>query len=124
MTLRSIHTNVAFSNPFNLAGLDEELPAGIYAIETEEELLEGVSFPVYRRVNTTIQLQPVSSNHTTRRAMSIDPVELDAALSRDKTLTDPFANIDLDVPPEGVDDGGEPNSLADEKCTDAKNSEY
>jgi hypothetical protein len=30
------------------------LPAGDYRVVTDEELIEGVSFPVYRRVSTMI----------------------------------------------------------------------
>ena len=37
-----------------LKGVGRELPAGSYRVATDEELIEGLSFPVYRRVATMI----------------------------------------------------------------------
>lgn len=45
---------VIFSKPFQLKGIDRILPAGNYRVVTDEELIEGISFPVYRRVSTMI----------------------------------------------------------------------
>lgn len=104
MTRRSSHSSVTFCNPFNLVDLDEVFPAGVYAVETEEELLENLSFTAYRRVNTTIELQPISSTDTIKRTMSIDPGEIDAALSRDKKLSESRISIDLNATPEVVGD--------------------
>jgi len=87
MTLRTINKDVTFHNPFKLADLDEVLPAGVYATETEEELLDSLSFTAYRRVRSIIQLQPKSTTTSIRRSMSIDPEELDAALLSDEMAT-------------------------------------
>ena len=43
-----------FSKPFTIKGVDRLLPAGSYRVSTDEELIEGLSFPVYRRVATMI----------------------------------------------------------------------
>ena len=43
-----------FSKPFTLKGVDRPLPAGDYRVTTDEELIEGWPFPVYRRVATMI----------------------------------------------------------------------
>ena len=51
---RTHRTTSAFARPFRLRGVDRVLPAGSYDIVTEEELIEGLSFPVYRRVSTVI----------------------------------------------------------------------
>ncbi len=84
MTIRTLNTTVTFTKPFILAGLDETQPAGAYEIETDEELLEGISFLAYRRVSTLIYLHAAAGNPALTRAMTIDPVELDAALMRDR----------------------------------------
>lgn len=50
MTTRTNTKTVTFAHPFLLKGIDRILPAGDYRVVTDEELIEGVSFPVYRRV--------------------------------------------------------------------------
>lgn len=76
---------MTFGSAFVLGGFDRELPAGAYVVETDEELLEGLSFPAYRRVATLIHL-PVTPAHPGRtETLSVDPAALDAALKRDRT---------------------------------------
>ncbi len=84
MTIRTSKTTVTFAWPFELDELDEVLPAGAYEVETDEELLEGVSFPAYRRISTLIHLHASSGNPRLTRTLAIDPTELDAALARDQ----------------------------------------
>jgi hypothetical protein len=50
MTVRTSRQSVTFTEPFSLSGIDEVQPAGTYTVETDEELLPGLSFPAYRRV--------------------------------------------------------------------------
>ncbi len=57
MLNRTRREDMVFRRPFVLKGWAEPQPAGIYAMETEEELIEGLSFPAYRRVSTTITRQ-------------------------------------------------------------------
>jgi len=84
MTIRTSKKTVTFRKPFVLGGFDEVLPAGAYSVETDEELLEGVSFPAYRRKLTVIRLRAKSNNPGLTRSLTIDPNELDAALKRDQ----------------------------------------
>jgi hypothetical protein len=84
MTIRTSKKIVTFTKPFFLGGLDDVLPAGAYSVETDEELLEGVSFPAYRRILTVIHLHEKSNNPRLARTLTIDPNELDAALKRDQ----------------------------------------
>lgn len=84
MAARTTRKSVIFSNPFILSGLDEILPSGIYEVETDEELMEGLSFQAYRRVLTVIQLPSSSGNPLLTRAFMVDPDDLDAAISRDQ----------------------------------------
>ena len=51
MTTRTTTKTVTFAHPFLLKGIDRILPAGDYRVVTDEELIEGVSLPVYRRVS-------------------------------------------------------------------------
>lgn len=84
MAARTTRKSIIFSNPFPLAGLDETLPPGTYEVETDEELLEGLSFQAYRRVLTVIHLPPSSGNPLLTRAFTIDPDDLEAAILRDQ----------------------------------------
>jgi hypothetical protein len=83
MTIRTSEKTVTFRNPFVLGGLDEVLPAGAYSVETDEELLEGISFPAYRRILTVIHLHAEPNNPGLARTLTVHPNELDAALQRD-----------------------------------------
>lgn len=86
MTIRTTVKTVTFTRPFVLSGLDEVQSAGTYEVETDEELLESVSFPAYRRMLTLIRLHARPAHPGMTRSVSIDPAELDAALSRDAEL--------------------------------------
>jgi hypothetical protein len=84
MTIRTTERIVKFAQPFTLRGFDEVLPAGAYRVETDEELLESLSFPVYRRTLTVVHVPTTSDQPGVKRTISIDPHELDAALKRDR----------------------------------------
>lgn len=81
MTMRTSRKTVTFARPFVLGGADEEFPAGIYTIETDEELLEAISFPVYRRISTLLHLRAKTG---LTQKMTVDPDQLEAALQRDR----------------------------------------
>ena len=63
MTTRTRRETVYFKHPFNLQGIDRLLPAGPYEIVTDEEMIEGLSFPCYRRVATMIMV-PIAASYT------------------------------------------------------------
>ena len=85
MTTRTSKRTVTFKRPFILQSFNKELPAGAYEVETDEELLEGVSFPVYRRILTIIHLPPTPGRPGETMALTVNPIELDSALERDRT---------------------------------------
>lgn len=95
MKVRTSQRTVAFRRPFLLEGLGEELPAGSYCVETEEELVEGISYAAFRRT-ATVLLLPAESDGGLCRALSIGPQDLDAALERDQLSPDAA----LDCPPQ------------------------
>jgi hypothetical protein len=80
---RSLSKSVVFSKSFVLKGIDRTLPAGDYRVVTDEELIEGISFPVYRRVSTVIFVPAATLGASSMEMVTIDPVDLAAALDRD-----------------------------------------
>jgi len=80
--MHATRKTVIFGLPFTLSALDEQQPAGTYTVDTDEELLEGLSFLAYRRVATTIYLPPRHSRVGSVQAVSVDPQELVAAQRR------------------------------------------
>jgi hypothetical protein len=82
MIARSLSKTVVFSKPFLLKGIDRVLPAGDYRVVTDEELIEGISFPVYRRVSTAIFV-PGPTHASSLEMVSIDPLDLRTALVKD-----------------------------------------
>jgi hypothetical protein len=83
MSMRTTRKTVVFSSPFSLEGVGRLLPAGNYEVMTDEELIEGLSFPVYRRVATMMLAPTKSSRAPSVEMLTIDPLDLAAALKRD-----------------------------------------
>ena len=83
MTVRTSSKTVTFTRPFLLKGIDRELAAGSYRVVTDEELVEQLSFPVYRRVSTMIFVPAQASSV---EMVSIDPLDLQGAQDRDKAV--------------------------------------
>jgi len=84
LTIRTIKKTETFRRPFVLGGFDEVLPAGAYSVETDEELLEGISFPAYRRILTLIRLHAKPGHPGLTQTLTVDANEFDAALLRDQ----------------------------------------
>jgi hypothetical protein len=83
MTIRTTRKTVTFSRPFALSGVDNIQPSGTYTVDTDEELIEGLSFLAYRRVATLLHLPSTSSRVGVTELVTINPSELEAALKRD-----------------------------------------
>jgi len=79
--LRTRERSWTFSKAFALKGVDRLLPPGSYRVVTDEELIEGLSFPAYRRV-ATMMFVP-SANGSSLEMMTLDPADLQAAHDRD-----------------------------------------
>jgi hypothetical protein len=82
MSIRTTRKIVKFSNSFSIVGVGRVLPAGVYEVVTDEELIEGLSFPVYRRVATMI-MAPTQSSQPSIEMLTIDPQDLATAMERD-----------------------------------------
>jgi len=83
MTIRTSSKTVSFARPFLLKGVDRVLAAGQYKVMTDEELIEELSFPVYRRVATMIFVPADSQNSSSVEMVAIDPRDLQDAQDRD-----------------------------------------
>jgi len=91
---RTTRKSVTFLRPFELAGVDEKFEAGTYIVETQEEMIEGLSFIAYRRVATTIEMPFKGFGQAARQVTTIDPKDLETAMNRDamENLTEPLAH--------------------------------
>ena len=89
MTVRTIRKTISFLRPFYLKGVDRLLRSGDYQVMTDEELIEGLSFPAYRRVSTAIFV-PAPSGSGIEMA-TIDPLDLQAAQDQDAKTNEPAA---------------------------------
>src|SRR5260370_7903124 len=83
MATRTQRKTVAFGHPFRLKGVDRVLPPGAYEVVTDEELIEGLSFPVYHRVSTAIIVPGPSHHASSVEMVAIDPRDLQSAKDRD-----------------------------------------
>ena len=84
MTTRTTSRTVTFHRPFCLKGVDRLLPPANYRVVTDEELIEGLSFPAYRRIWTAIFV-PAPSGSAVEMA-TIDPADLQAAQEQDAAM--------------------------------------
>ena len=110
MTRRTTNKTVTFANPFRLSEFDEPFPAGRYSIETDEELLDEVSFPVYTRRATMMQLIADPRPPGITENAVIDPQELEEALKADIALAsnaEPSEMRPMIVPEHLAEDGAQ-----------------
>jgi hypothetical protein len=76
MTTRSRREIINFRHPFRIKGIDRQLPPGAYETITDEEMIEGLSFPSFRRVATMIMVPGAAPRHSSTEMIAIDPVAL------------------------------------------------
>ena len=89
MATRTQRKTVIFSHPFRLKGIDPVLPPGDDEVVTDEELIEGLSFPVYHRVSTAIIVPAQSHQASSVEMVVIDPRDLQSAQDRDASAHHP-----------------------------------
>jgi hypothetical protein len=75
---RTRRTPLSFSRAFELKSVGRSLPAGVYELVTDEELIEGLSFPACRRVCRWL-LDTSRKFSTSTEMIIVDPHELAAA---------------------------------------------
>jgi hypothetical protein len=77
MTTRSRRETITFRHPFRIKGIDRLLPAGGYEVITDEEMIEGLSFAVFRRVATMIMVP--APRGSAMEMLSINSIDLSDA---------------------------------------------
>ena len=101
MVARTTKSSVTFDKAFTLGDRDEVFPPGTYAIETEEELLEGLTFMAFRKTQISIVLPAGSGHSGSSRTLMFEPKLLDAALNRDRNA-DERSGSDPAIPNSGA----------------------
>ncbi len=76
--MRTLTSRVTFTHPFTLPGFDRPHPAGSFEVSTDQEPLDSM-LEGWRRVATSIRLV----DRGQAQAWPVEPVDLEAALSRD-----------------------------------------
>jgi hypothetical protein len=94
--MRTNRKTVTFGHPFRLKGIARVLPPGNYQVVTDEALIEGLSFPVWRRLSTTIIVPAEQASSI--EMVGIDPLDLQAAQDRDKTANPSASGVSPAVP--------------------------
>jgi len=85
-TRRTKRVTLTFRHPFSLKGVDRQLAPGNYEVVSDEELIEKLSFPVYRRISTLIFVPGDAYRKSSIEMINIDPAELKAAHERDQAM--------------------------------------
>jgi hypothetical protein len=81
VTTRTREETITFLGSFSLKGVDRLLPPGPYRVVTDEELVEGLSFAVYRRIATMIFVPSAARGGI--EMITVDPADLQSARTRD-----------------------------------------
>jgi hypothetical protein len=76
MITRSRRETVHFKHPFRIKGIDRLLLPGAYEVITDEEMIEGLSFPSFRRVATMIMIPGAAPRHASMEMISIGSIDL------------------------------------------------
>ena len=84
MITRTKRQTLTFNHPFSLKGVGRVLSPGKYEVVSDEEMIEELSFPVYRRVSTLIFVPAQSYRQSSIEMVNVDPAELSAAHERDQ----------------------------------------
>ena len=82
MSARTTTKTVTFAAPFSISEGGELFAAGDYLIHTDEEMIADLSFPVWRRVATTIEVRRDGAT----QVLHIDPRRLSLLVSQSAAL--------------------------------------
>lgn len=78
---------MTFTHPFVIRGYCDELPAGSYEFVLDEEPLHGLSFEAFRRTASYLVVANRPGRPGSTEMRPIDPRDLEAALSRDRAMS-------------------------------------
>ena len=77
LTMRTRRKLMTFSTPFHLRVCDGVFPAGTYEVDTDEELIDGLSLVAYRRTATRIRLPAIGTKTMCHEVVIVQPSELE-----------------------------------------------
>ena len=80
MTTRTRRKLVTFAQPFLLRAIDAVVPSGTYKIDTDEELIDGLSFLAYRRTATWIHLPSIATRSGSSQMIQVQLSELETGV--------------------------------------------
>lgn len=86
MNTRTITSQVVFQHPFCLPGMAEPQPPGAYAITTDQEELQGITFITFRTVAVFLRLPAIGTCASQVRQLPIHLDDLDACVRSDRTM--------------------------------------
>ncbi len=92
---RSRRETVVFKHPFRIASVERLLPAGSYEVITDEESMEGLSFPSFRPV-ATMMMVPAPAPHSSAEMVTISSIDLADSREPMRWRPDSDAPVDLD----------------------------
>src|SRR5438105_2290486 len=93
---RSRRETVLFKHPFRIASVERPLPAGSYEIITDEESMEGLSFPSFQPVATMMMVPAPPPRSSCVEMVMISPIDLSDAREPMRWRPDSDAPADLD----------------------------
>lgn len=76
---------MTFCRPFVLASHGTALPPGTYDVATEEEQIDGVSFPAYRRLQTYLVRRATRGEPESSTTLIVDLDELELAHEQERS---------------------------------------
>jgi hypothetical protein len=88
MTTRTRRETVTFAHSARIKGIDRVLPPGAYEVVTDDEMIEGLSCPSFRRVSTMIMVPSASPHHHSVEMLAITSFDLADAQYRDAAASD------------------------------------
>ena len=82
-----LHTDAERITSTSPQGVDRLLPPGAYEVITDEEMIEGLSFPSFRRVATMIMVPCAAPRQSATEMVSIGSIDLADAQRMDASAS-------------------------------------
>jgi hypothetical protein len=99
MQTRTRKTEVTFRRPFTLEGFDEVLPAGVYRVESDDDILDAMFLPECLRASAVLHLHARPGSPMYTQTLTVPWQELEMALARDRGPAATPVDPDLDEMP-------------------------
>src|SRR5207302_3197510 len=93
---RSLRETVVFKHPFRIASIERLLPAGSYEVITDEESIEGLSFPSFRPV-ATVMMVPAPPRSSSVEMITISSIDLADSREPMRWRPDSDARVDRGI---------------------------